>query len=621
MTLRTVEMSLATPGLNAAGHPTRVPLGVSGENGTYREDLGAEHMLVNIGPQHPATHGVLRLVLELEGETVKRCIPHIGYLHSGFEKLGEYRQYNQIIPLTDRTDYLSPMANNVGLALAVEALMGLETHRALQGAAGDRLRDEPHHLASRLARHHRHRPRRVHAVSVVVPGARADLQPAGGVDRCAAHHQPDASGRMMADIPDGWEAGLREFTSTFPKTLAGSRHDVHPERHLDRANPGCRRAHGRGGDQLLAVRPDAPRQRRRLRRAQGSPLPRLRDLRLRCSGGRVRRHLRPLPGAAGGDDAVEPDTGAGARPAEPAQGAPINVSDPRVVLPPKSRAMSDMEAMIFHFKQVMEGVKPPAGEVYMGIENPKGELGYYMVSDGTSKPVRWRIRPPSFINLASLPTMCEGVAPVRRHRHQRQRGYRHGRGRPMSATAGQGGSGAIAAALIGGRPLMAAMIPRPRLTSRYSRVTGWPGWSGCLASTRPSRRACCPLSGWCRKRAVGSPSRAIGEVAEVLDLTPAYVKGVVTFYTMYHTHPVGRHFIQVCTTSPCNICGAEDVTKALLRETGCGELGATSPDGRFTVIEVECLGACGFATPILVDDDFIESVTPEKVSGILQRYK
>ena len=106
----------------------------------------------------------------------------------------------------------------------------------------------------------------------------------------------------------------------------------------------------------------------------------------------------------------------------------------------------------------------------------------------------------------------------------------------------------------------------------------------------------------------------------MLELTPAYVKGVVTFYTMYHTHPVGRHFIQVCTTSPCNICGAEDVVKALLRETGCGELGATSPDGRFTVIEVECLGACGFATPILVDDDFIESVTPEKVPGILQRY-
>ena len=126
MTPRTVEMALATPGLDAAGRPTRVPLGVSDGDGQYREDLGAERMLVNIGPQHPATHGVLRLVLELEGETVRRCIPHLGYLHSGFEKLGEYRHYNQIIPLTDRTDYLSPMANNVCLALAVEKLMGLE---------------------------------------------------------------------------------------------------------------------------------------------------------------------------------------------------------------------------------------------------------------------------------------------------------------------------------------------------------------------------------------------------------------------------------------------------------------------------------------------------------------
>ena len=91
------------------------------------------------------------------------------------------------------------------------------------------------------------------------------------------------------------------------------------------------------------------------------------------------------------------------------KGAPLNVSDPRVILPPKSRAMSDMEAMIFHFKQVMEGVPAPVGEAYVGIENPKGELGTYFVSDGTAKPVRWRIRPPSFINLACLPKMCEGA--------------------------------------------------------------------------------------------------------------------------------------------------------------------------------------------------------------------
>ena len=113
---------------------------------------------------------------------------------------------------------------------------------------------------------------------------------------------------------------------------------------------------------------------------------------------------------------------------------------------------------------------------------------------------------------------------------------------------------------------------------------------------------------------------AMAEVAQVLALTPAYVKGVVTFYTMYHQHPVGKHFIQVCTTTPCHVCGAEDVVKAFLQQTGCGELGVTSADGKYTVIEVECLGACGFATPVMVNSDFIESVTPEKVPELLKQY-
>jgi NADH dehydrogenase (ubiquinone) flavoprotein 2 len=143
-----------------------------------------------------------------------------------------------------------------------------------------------------------------------------------------------------------------------------------------------------------------------------------------------------------------------------------------------------------------------------------------------------------------------------------------------------------------------------------------------LFTLYPTKQACLLPALWMAQEARGWISEpAIGEVADLLGLTPAYVKGVVTFYTMYHTHPVGRHFIQVCTTSPCNLCGAEKVMKTLLEKTGCGELGATSSDGRFTVIEVECLGACGFATPIMVGDDFIESVTPETVAGILQRYE
>jgi len=138
----------------------------------------------------------------------------------------------------------------------------------------------------------------------------------------------------------------------------------------------------------------------------------------------------------------------------------------------------------------------------------------------------------------------------------------------------------------------------------------------------PTKMSCLLPALWIIQQERGWISEdAIVEVAAVLELTPAYVRGVVTFYTMYHTHPVGRHFVQVCTTSPCNICGAEDVVKAFLQHTGCGELGATSSDGRFTVIEVECLGACGFATPVMINDDFIEGVTAERVPGILQGYK
>ena len=114
---------------------------------------------------------------------------------------------------------------------------------------------------------------------------------------------------------------------------------------------------------------------------------------------------------------------------------------------------------------------------------------------------------------------------------------------------------------------------------------------------------------------------AIAEVASVLELTTAYVSGVLSFYTMYHQHPVGKHFIQVCTTSPCLCNGADKVVEAFLHHTGCKELGITSPDGRYTVIEVECLGACGFATPVQINDETIENVTPDKVPAILAGLK
>ena len=404
MSTRTVEMELRTPTLDSKGRVRHAPLGVA-PDGTV-EGFGSEHMLINIGPQHPATHGVLRLVLELEGETVIRCIPHIGYLHSGFEKLGEYRHYNQIIPLTDRTDYLSPMANNVGLALAVEKLMDLElterckvlrviacemsriiSHLVWLGTTGIDLGAYTPFLWSFQERE------RIYNLQEAWTGARltTSLTRVGG---------------LMADIPEGWEDGLREFCRTFPSTLdevdtmftrnaiwIGRTQDVGAMSREEAINYSLSGPMLRASGVDYDVRKDRPYLDYETYDFD-VPVGEHGDIydRYTVRMEEMRQSTRILEQAL---DRLRP--------------GPINVDDPRVILPPKSRAMSDMEAMIYHFKQVMEGVKPPAGEAYMGIENPKGELGYYMVSDGTAKPVRWRIRPPSFINISALPRMCEGA--------------------------------------------------------------------------------------------------------------------------------------------------------------------------------------------------------------------
>jgi NADH-quinone oxidoreductase subunit D len=398
-----VEFDLATPGLDAAGRPVRVPLGLAAGGGG---ELGGEHMLVNIGPQHPATHGVLRLVVELEGETVKRVIPHIGYLHSGFEKLGEYRHYNQIIPLTDRTDYLSPMANNVGFALAAEKLMGIEvtercrvlrviacemsriiSHLVWLGTTGIDLGAFTPFLWAFNERE------KVYNLQEAWTGARltTSLTRVGG---------------LMADIPEGWDKGLAEFCGRFPRVLdeietmfsrnaiwIGRTQGVGAMSAADAVNYSLSGPMLRASGVAFDVRKDKP----YLGYEEYDfdvPVGEHGDMydRYAVRIEEMRQSNRILQQAL-----------ARLRP------GPINVDDPRVVLPPKSRAMSDMESMIHHFKQVMEGVRPPVGEAYLAVENPKGELGTYLVSDGTAKPVRWRIRPPSLINLAALPKLCEGA--------------------------------------------------------------------------------------------------------------------------------------------------------------------------------------------------------------------
>lgn len=410
MTSRTLEFSLGTAGMDAQGRPLQVPLGVELHPERVRKPaFGEEHMLVNIGPQHPATHGVLRLVVELEGETVKRVIPHVGYLHSGFEKLGEYRHYNQIIPLTDRTDYLAPMSNNVCLALAAEKLMGIQitercevlrvvacelsriiAHLVWLGTTGIDLGAYTPFLWSFQERE------RVYNLQEAWTGARLTTS----VTRI---------GGMMADVPEGWERELKHFCATFPDTLRevdtmftrnaiwiGRTQGVGAISREEATNYSLSGPMLRASGVDYDVRKDRP--------YLGYetydfdvPVGTQGDIydRYLVRMEEMRQSVRILAQAA---DRLER-----------LRGAPVNVSDPRVILPPKHRAMSDMEAMIFHFKQVMEGVPAPAGEAYFGIENPKGELGYYFVSDGSAKPVRWRIRPPSFINLASLPRLCEGV--------------------------------------------------------------------------------------------------------------------------------------------------------------------------------------------------------------------
>ena len=401
---RTVELELATPGVDAEGRPVRLPV-TTADPLPEEPDLGGEHLLVNIGPQHPATHGVLRLVVELDGETVMKVIPHIGYLHSGFEKLGEYRHYNQIIPLTDRTDYLSPMANNVCLAMAVEKLMDIEitprctvlrviacemsriiSHLVWLGTTSIDLGAFTPFLWAFQERE------RIYNFQEQWTGARltTSLTRVGG---------------MLADIPAGFVEGLREFTRTFPKTLDEI------DRVLTRNAVWAGRTQGIGvmtAEEAINYSLSGP-----MLRASGVPW----DLRKDQPYLDYETYDFEVPVGEHGDvfdrylvrlEECYQSNRILAQALDRLPDGPVNVADPRVILPPKSRAMSDMEAMIYHFKQVMEGVTAPVGEAYCGIENPKGELGYYFVSDGTAKPVRWRIRPPSFINLAAISKMAEG---------------------------------------------------------------------------------------------------------------------------------------------------------------------------------------------------------------------
>ncbi|HUF25874.1 MAG TPA: NADH dehydrogenase (quinone) subunit D [Gemmatimonadaceae bacterium] len=410
---RTVEVELATTGVDAQGRPQRVPIAVD-EGGApvavqaplaLEPELVGEHMLINIGPQHPATHGVLRLVLELDGETVVRCIPHIGYLHCGFEKIGEYRQYNQIIPWTDREDYLNSIGNNVAFSLGAERLFGIEiTERCkvLRVIACE---------LSRIMSHLVWLGTTCIDIGAFTPFLWAFQERENIYNLLerwvGARLTVTATrvGGMAADIPDGWMDQLGTFIRTFPRTIEEI------DRMLTRHAIWVGRTVGLGvmsADEATNYGLSGP-----MLRASGVAY----DMRRDFPYLDYETYDFDVPVGTNGDvydrylvrmEELRQSVRILQQAAERLPDGPVNIDDNRLILPPKSGLMSDMEQMIHHFKQVMEGPRPPVGESYVAVESPKGEKGYYMVSDGTSKPVRWRIRPPSFVNLSAIPRMVEG---------------------------------------------------------------------------------------------------------------------------------------------------------------------------------------------------------------------
>ena len=369
------------------------------------DHLEGEKMVINMGPQHPATHGVLRLVLQLDGETVVRCIPHIGYLHTGFEKTCEYREWNQVIPYTDRMDYLAPMLYNIGYVLGVESLLGVDVTprcRVVRVILSELNRILGHLLwlgtgamdigATTVFLYTFQERERIYNLHEAYCGGRITTS----VTRV---------GGMLADLPVGWLEACREFAEGLPATLDESerlltRNSIWQGRMVDvgvidaetALDLGLTGPNLRGSGVAYDVRKARP----YLGYNEYDfdvPVGEVGDTydRYLVRLEEMRQSVRIIQQAL---DSV-PD-------------GPINVQDPAVILPDKSEAMSSIDAMVSHFKLVMEGLQVPAGDVWYSIEATKGELGFGLISDGGSKPVRCRFRGPSFVNLAALPHMVEG---------------------------------------------------------------------------------------------------------------------------------------------------------------------------------------------------------------------
>src|SRR5215472_6448184 len=378
------------------------------EDSQLLEDgLRSDTMTINMGPQHPSTHGVLRLLLTIEGETVLKAVPDIGFLHTGIEKTAEAKTYHQALVLTDRMDYLAPINNNLGYALAVEKLLGIEDEINAKIKYTRVLLAELQRIASHLVWLGTH-ALDLGAMSVFLYCFRERemildvFEYISGVRMMTSYICP---GGLQADLPPKFDEKVRAFTSVFPERLQ-EYHDLltNNQLWLERT---------RGVSPLS--KEDAI--------AYGATGPVLRgsgvvwDIRKVFPYSGYENFDFDIPVGTNGDVydrylvrmlEMEQSLKIVNQALEGMPAGAYRVHNPKIAPPPKWQITGSMEALIHHFKLYTEGYRAPKGDVFVRTESPKGELAYYIVSDGSAHPYRMHVRGASFANLQVLPLMIEG---------------------------------------------------------------------------------------------------------------------------------------------------------------------------------------------------------------------
>jgi NADH-quinone oxidoreductase subunit D len=364
-----------------------------------------QHMVLNMGPQHPSTHGVLRLVLEIDGEIVVRLYPEIGYLHTGIEKTCEAKFYQQVIPLTDRVDYLGPMANNLCYCLAVEKLLQLEIPERAQWIRV--LLTEVTRLNSHLIWLGTH-AMDIGALTVFLYTFREREEILRIFEMVAGQRMMTSYfriGGLAMEPPLGLFERIQAFIKTFPEKI-----DEYSN--LLTGNPiFFRRLKGVGHlskEDAIALSVTGP-----VARASGIDY----DVRRDNPYGGYEKFQFKVPVSTDCDvwaryllrlEEMRQSVGIIQQALDGMPGGPVKANAPKIVLPDREAMKTQMESLIHHFKIVTEGFAVPAGEVYQAIESGHGTMGYYVVSDGTAKPWRVHMRYPGFATLQALEVMCKG---------------------------------------------------------------------------------------------------------------------------------------------------------------------------------------------------------------------